>query len=96
MNKISRKGFIKIAAAAAMSGVTAGAWLPAMPLRFCFRFHFRCRRSVHPFGTYEALPRAFPHRQGHYDLPTVLSPTWWWIPPARPLPLALPLPMNCA
>ena len=25
MNKISRKGFIKIAAAAAMSGVTAGA-----------------------------------------------------------------------
>ena len=27
MNKISRKGFLKIAAAAAMSGVTAGACL---------------------------------------------------------------------
>ena len=35
MNKISRKGFLKIAAAAAMSGVTAGA-LAA------------CSRHLHP------------------------------------------------
>ncbi len=61
MNKISRKGFIKIAAAAAMSGVTAGALaacnaasgstsassLPVLPV------------STSPAPT-RALPRVFP------------------------------------
>jgi len=44
MNKISRKGFLKIAAAAAMSGVTAG-------LQRCKLLHRRfrrCSRQLHP------------------------------------------------
>ena len=51
MNKISRKGFLKIAAAAAMSGVTAGALAACNAAK-----RFRCRfqrgfcpcRQLHP------------------------------------------------
>ena len=56
MEKISRKGFLKVAAAAAMSGVTAGALAAcnsASFLRHCgIRFR-RCRlhpRHIHRHG----------------------------------------------
>ena len=57
MNKISRKGFLKIAAAAAMSGVTAGA------LAACNSASGSTASGAagqYIPGTYEALPRASP------------------------------------
>ena len=61
MNKISRKGFLKIAAAAAMSGVTAGA------LAACNSASSSTAASsaaapagTYIPGTYEAPQRAFP------------------------------------
>lgn len=59
MNKISRKGFLKIAAAAAMSGVTAGA------LAACNAASSSTAASSGAAGSYTpvpipALPRAFP------------------------------------
>ena len=52
MNKISRKSFLKIAAAAAMSGVTAGA------LSACNAASGATGTYIP--GTYEALPRVSP------------------------------------
>lgn len=59
MNKISRKGFLKIAAAAAMSGVTAGA------LAACNAASSSTAASSGAAGSYTPVPtlallRAFP------------------------------------
>ena len=58
MNKISRKGFIKIAAAAAMSGVTAGALAACNSASGSASTSGAAGQYIP--GTYEALPRVFP------------------------------------
>ena len=56
MEKISRKGFLKIAAAAAMSSVTAAGLQCSQQLHPCCIF--RCSRHLHPWHLHR-------HRQGH-------------------------------
>ena len=60
MNKISRKGFIKIAAAAAMSGVTAGALAACNAASGSASASTSGAAGQYIPGTYEALPRASP------------------------------------
>lgn len=48
MNKISRKGFLKIAAAAAMSGVTARCTGCLQRCKLLHRRFRRCSRQLHP------------------------------------------------
>lgn len=59
MNKISRKGFLKIAAAAAMSGVTAGA-LAACNSASSSSTAASAASGTYIPGTYEARQRASP------------------------------------
>lgn len=65
MNKISRKGFLKIAAAAAMSGVTAGA-LAACNSASSSTASGAAGQYIP--GTYEGTAEGILHRQGHHDL----------------------------
>ncbi len=60
MNKISRKGFLKIAAAAAMSGVTAGALAACNAAKLLHRRFLPVQQAPTPPVPTPALPRAFP------------------------------------
>ncbi len=69
MNKISRKGFIKIAAAAAMSGGDRRCFgCLQCRLRLCFRFHFGAAGQLHPRHLRGHCRGYLLHCQGHHDL----------------------------
>ena len=93
MNKISRKGFLKIAAAAAMSGVTAGA------LAACNSASGSTASGAagqYIPGTYEGTAEGI---SSTVKVTMTFSDSAVtdvvWTPPARPPLSALPLPMSC-
>ena len=86
MNKISRKGFLKIAAAAAMSGVTAGA------LAACNAASSSTAASSGAAGSY--TPGTYTGTAEGISSTVKVTMTLWSIPPARPLPTVLLLPRS--
>ena len=93
MNKISRKGFLKIAAAAAMSGVTAGA-LAACNSASSSTASGAAGQYIP--GTYEGTAEGI---SSTVKVTMTFSDSAVTdvvvTPPARPLLSALPLPMSC-
>ena len=94
MNKISRKGFLKIAAAAAMSGVTAGALAACNAASSSTAASAGAAGSYTPgtyTGTAEGISSTVKVTMTFSDsaVTDVVS-----IPPARPLPTALLLPRS--
>ena len=97
MNKISRKGFIKIAAAAAMSGVTAGALAACNAASGSASASTSGAAGQYIPGTYEGTAEG---------ISSTVKVTMTFSDSAvtdvvvdtsgRPLPSALPLPMSCA
>ena len=100
MNKISRKGFLKIAAAAAMSGVTAGA-LAACNTASSSTAASGAAGTYIP-GTYEGTAEGISSTvkvtmtfSDSAVTDVVVDTFLRWTPPARPPPLVPLLPTSC-
>ncbi|MFR9066382.1 MAG: hypothetical protein ACLVJH_05015 [Faecalibacterium prausnitzii] len=95
MEKISRKGFLKVAAAAAMSGVTAGALAACNSAAF-FRHRSASGDAIYTAGTSHRHGHRHRRGEGDHDLQRDRYHRWWsWIPPTRPRASAAWLPPPC-